>query len=146
MTKRDGKKDIEKTAFVTHHGLLKYSRMPLGIKNVTKTFQRGMHVILALVKWHYAIVYINDIIVFSKSPKQHLQHIVEVLLLFCDVCTTIKLKNCFFLSKKTIDYLGHVITSGKQQVTQKITEVIERLQYRTIISELRSFLGFFNAY
>lgn len=62
--------DIEKTVFVTHHGLFKYTRMAFGLKSAPATFQCATNVILALVKWQHPFVYIDDIISFSKIPRR----------------------------------------------------------------------------
>lgn len=60
-------KDLNKTVFVTQHGLLKYFWMPFGLKNVPATFQRATEVILVSVKLQHAFVYIHDVIIFSKT-------------------------------------------------------------------------------
>lgn len=72
-------KDADQTAFVTHHGLYWYTKMPFGPKNASKTFQGAMNVILASVERQCAIVYINDVIIFFKSLGEHVTHIEEVL-------------------------------------------------------------------
>lgn len=76
----DGK-DIDKTAFVTHHGLLKYTRKFFGQKNTPATFQLAMDGILETTKCQHALVYINDNILFFRTPKYYLKHIHEVLFL-----------------------------------------------------------------
>lgn len=67
-------KNVCKTAFVTHHELFKYTRMIFGLKNSPATLWCPMDVILALVKWQNALVYIDDIIFFSKTPEEQLKH------------------------------------------------------------------------
>lgn len=88
---------------------------------------------------------IANIIIFSKTPEDHLKHIDEVLHLLRDSRVTKKLQKCHFFNRN-IDYFGHLIAPGKWQVTQKTTKAVEALQYPTSISELRSFLGLCNVY
>jgi len=54
-------------------------RLPLGLCNAPATFQRAMDMILAGVKWQICFVYLDDVIVFSRSPEEHLQQLAEVL-------------------------------------------------------------------
>lgn len=112
-------KVIDKTAFVTHNGLFKFTLMPFRLKNAPATFQYAMDVILALVKRQNALVYIN-IIIFPRTLEEHLKHIDEVLLLLIEASVKIELKKCHFYGKG-INHLGHVIAlesckrRGKQQ-------------------------------
>lgn len=133
------RKDIDKTAFVTHHGLFKYTRMPFGLKNAPVTFQCTMDIIPASVKWQHALVYLDDIHILSKTLEVHLKHIDEVLRLLMKAGVTIKLKKCPF-NGKTIDYSGHVTVPGKQQKARKTTEALETLQHFTNLFKIRSFL------
>lgn len=88
-------KDVDKTAIVAHNELLKYSRMPFGLKNASATFQRAINVILTTVKWQFSIVYIDDNIIFSKPPDQHQKQLEEFMRLLQKTGVTIKLKKCF---------------------------------------------------
>lgn len=138
-------KGVSKTALFIHHGIFKYSPVPFELKNALKTFQRAMDATPASVKWQHATVYIDHVIILSKTLKQPLQHIEEVLRLSRNLGMTITWQNCFFFSS-SIDYLGHVIAQGKLQDVQKITEAIASQQYLTTFSKLRSFLGLCNVY
>ena len=53
--------------------------MPFGLRNAPATFQRALDIILSSVKWQFCIVYIDDVIIFSKSVDEHLDHIDQVL-------------------------------------------------------------------
>lgn len=70
-----------------------------------------MNKILAFVKRQCAIVYIEDFIVFSKSPEEHVTHIDGVLRVLMASGMTLKFKKCRFFFKE-IDYLGHVISQA----------------------------------
>jgi len=54
-------------------------RLPFGLCNAPATFQRAMDMILAGVKWHICLVYLDVVIVFSRFRKEHLHHLDEVL-------------------------------------------------------------------
>ena len=71
--------DKHLTAFTCHSGAWQCVRLPFGLCNAPATFQRAMDMILAGVKWQICLVYLDDVIVFSRSPEEHLQHLDEVL-------------------------------------------------------------------
>lgn len=66
--------DRDKTAFVYHGGLYRFERMPFGLQNALSTFQRTIDVILFTVRRQFALVYLDDIMVFSKAPEEHITH------------------------------------------------------------------------
>lgn len=69
------KNDVNKTAFVTYNGLYKYNRMSFGFKTSPVTFQRAVDVMLANVKWQYALGFLEYVIVFLKRIIEYLRHI-----------------------------------------------------------------------
>ena len=71
--------DKEKTTFRTHRGLYQFKRLPFGLCNRPSIFQRVMQGILAPYLWIFTLVYIDDIVVFSKSYEDHLNHLHKVL-------------------------------------------------------------------
>ena len=64
-----------KTAFTTHCGLFEFTRMPFGLCNALATFQRLMQVVLSGLEWDCCFVYIDDILVASKTFEDHLRHL-----------------------------------------------------------------------
>lgn len=119
--------------------------MPFWLKNARATFQRAVNVVLASVKWQCAIVYIDDVIIFTKTPKEHVKYIKEVFGLHMAAGMTLKLKSCHFFLE-LIDCLGQVIAPGKLKAEKTITEAIKSLRYPRDIYQMRYFLGLCNVY
>jgi hypothetical protein len=71
--------DREKLAFRTHRGLFQFKQMPFGYRNGPAVFQPVMQGILALYLWIFLLVYIDDIVIFSRTFKEHLTHVNSVL-------------------------------------------------------------------
>ena len=84
--------DRPKTSFVCHAGQYQYVRMPFGLTNAPATFQRALDVILSKFKWNTCLVYIDDIIIFSKTVDEHITHVDEVLSALRSSGVTLKIK------------------------------------------------------
>jgi transposase InsO family protein len=139
------REDRDKTAFVTHCGIHRFTRMPFGLVNAPATFQRALDMIVAGVKWKYALVYLDDVIIYSRSFNEHLTHVSHVLELLKEAGISLKLKKCAFF-KTEVEYLGHVITPGKLHVSNKNVVALEQAHHPRTRTELRSFLGMCNVY
>ena len=137
--------DRAKTSFVCHAGQYQYIRMPFGLTNAPATFQRALDVILGKFKWKTCLVYIDDIIIFSKSVDEHIHHVDEILSALRASGVTLKIKKCRFFSD-TVEYLGHVIKPGKLEVDSANTKSLRDAKPPTTKTEVRSFLGLCNVY
>lgn len=126
-------KDRDKTAFTSHHGLYRFRRIPLGLKNAPATFQRAVDILLMTVKWQFALVYLEDIVTFSTTPRQHIEHTKKVLGLLSKAGVSLKLKKCRFFTT-TIDYLGHVIRPGRLEIASHTGDAIRGLKPSTILT------------
>lgn len=67
--------DRDKTLFMSRHGVYRFIRMPFGMRSAPPSFQRMMDVMPSTVKWQLALVYLDDILVFSRTPKKHTDHV-----------------------------------------------------------------------
>ena len=137
--------DKPKTAFTAHCGTYRYTRMPFGLKNAPATFQRALDLILAGYRWQSCIVYIDDVIVFSQSFEEHLEHVRDIFKALSAAGVTLKPSKCHLFAQ-TVDYLGHKVSPGRLEVAIKNTEPLKKCLYPSTQSHLRSFLGLCNVY
>src|SRR5207249_3844252 len=138
-------KDREKTAFTCHLGLFEFNVMPFGLKNAPPTFQRMMNEILKDWLDEFVVVYIDDILIYSKTFDEHLEHLERVFEKLREVKLMIKLKKCKF-GEQNIEFLGHIIgRDGIKPDPEKI-EKIKNLKAPNNLTELRSVLGLCSYY
>ena len=137
--------DRDKTTFTTFLGTYRYIRMPFGLKNAPATFQRALDIILSGVRWQTCLVYLDDVIVFSRTIDEHIANLDTVLSLLRNAGVSLKLSKCAFFQTK-VDYLGHVITPGKLRVATKASEAFRSFEYPKTLTQLRSFLGACNVF
>jgi Reverse transcriptase (RNA-dependent DNA polymerase) len=88
--------DRAKPTFTSHEGLYRFLRMPFGLRNAPATFQRFVDITLAGLIWKICLVYLDDIIVFSKSNEKHLEHLDAVLNRLFRAGLSLNLKICYF--------------------------------------------------
>ena len=102
--------------------------MPMGLTNSPATFQRALDMILAQFKWQTCLIYIDDIIIFSRDEESHLRHVDQVLEALHRANVTIKLSKCDFFTNK-VKYLGHIIKPGKLSVDKVRVKALEAVSY-----------------
>ena len=135
----------EKTAFCTSNGLYEFLVMPFGLTNSGASFQRLMGHILRGLEYRFALIYIDDIIIFSKSVDEHLAHLEEVFRRLREASVKLNPKKCNFVKQK-VEYLGHVITPQGIEVDKNKVQVVLDFPTPKNLKELRSFLGLANYY
>ena len=126
----------KKTAFVTSYGLYQFKRMPFG---APATFQRMMDQIVRELQ-PYTSVYIDDLVIFSETWEEHLEHLRVVLGRLQQVGLTIKLSKCQFGMDHCV-YLGHVVGKGVVIPELSKVRVVEALAVPETKTEVRAFLG-----
>ena len=104
--------DMEKTALISHYGFYRFRRIPFALMNAPGTFPRAADIILASVKWKHALVYLDDVIVYSDKLEEHFENLDSVLHFLRDAGLTLKLPKCNFF-KTSVEYLGHIVTTGR---------------------------------
>ena len=134
---------IEKTAVNTPFGLFEYTRMPFGLCNASRTFQRFMNELLGHLDFVFA--YIDDVLIFSESAEEHMAHLEIVLKIMSENGLHIGVEKCSFLQTE-INFLGHHISQSGICPCPKKTETISMCQVPSNLQELQSFLGSMNFY
>ena len=141
--------DIEKTAFICSDGLYESTAMPMGLNNSPATFQRLMQrVIPANIRASHALVYLDDIIVFSKTFDEHLKHLDEILGLISNANLTIKPKKVTF-GKQEVRYLGHRVTSEGSKPDPAKVAAISNMPVPRCVRDVRRFVnlcGYYRQY
>ena len=129
------------TAFtVGSMGVYEFLRMPFGLCNVPATFQRLMQECLEELNLTYALIYLDDVIVFSSTPEEHLVRLQAVLERFLEHGLKLKLSKCHFF-RTEIDYLGHKVSAdGMTPGTDNVRGIAEMAPLTTV-TEVRRFLG-----
>lgn len=114
---------IAKTAFRTHHGHFEFLVMPFGLTNAPATFQSLMTEVLQKFLRKCVLVFFDDILIYSKSWSEHLQHLKAVLSTLRDHSLKIKRSKCAFATT-SVHYLGHVISAeGVSMDSNKVQSV-----------------------
>lgn len=114
--------------------------MPFGLKNGPSIFQRVMQGILALYLWIFCLVYIDDIVVYSKTYEEHIWHLDQVLGAIEDAGITLSPNKCH-LFYDSILLLGHKVSRlGLSTHEEKVKAILE-LERPRKLSQLQTFLG-----
>ncbi|KAF4714341.1 hypothetical protein FOZ62_007267, partial [Perkinsus olseni] len=132
--------DQHKTAFCPGPGfpLYEWCRMPFGLASAPATFQRLMDMVLGHLP--YVRVYLDDVLVFSRSHEEHLRHLEEVFRLLEEANLTIAGDKCE-IARSEVGYLGHVFNEKGMTPDAAKVEAVLRWPVPTTASELRSFIG-----
>ncbi|GBG72919.1 hypothetical protein CBR_g12640 [Chara braunii] len=137
--------DQHKTAFKTHDGLYEFTVMPFGLTNAPATFQSLMDKVLREQIGRFVVVYMDDILIFSKSMEEHLEHLQEVLAILKKTQLHLNLEKSEF-GKDSIIYLGHRLSAAGLEPEATKIEVIRDWPQPANIRKLRSFLGLASYY
>lgn len=101
--------DTYKTAFTTHLGHFEYVVMPFGLTKAPTTFQTLMNTVLADFLRKFALVFFDDILIYSTTMEAHVQHLRTILKVLRQHKLYAKLSKCTF-AQAEIEYLGHIIS------------------------------------
>lgn len=102
--------DVAKTAFHTHDGHYEFLVMPFDLTNAPSTFQATRNEIFRPHLCCFVLVFFDDILVYSSSWNEHMEHLQVVLQLLRDHQLVTKRSKCLF-GQPSVDYLGHIIPS-----------------------------------
>ncbi|CAI7867495.1 unnamed protein product [Closterium sp. NIES-54] len=136
---------INKTAFRTRYGSYEYLVMPFGLTNATSTFQAEMNHILRPLLDECVVVYLDDILIYSRDMKQHIEHLRRVFEILRQEKFYVKLSKSEFALKK-FQFLGHMVSAQGVHVDPKKIEAVRTWKTPENMKELQQFLGFANYY
>ena len=126
-------------------GFYKCVRMPFGLTNAPATFQRLMESCLGDLHLNWCIIYLDDIIIFSKNPDDHITRLEGVFEKLVKAGLKLKPSKCEFF-KVRLKYLGHIVSpEGIATDPVKIAAIVKWPRPKTV-TDVRSFTGFTNYY
>ncbi|GJY72908.1 putative reverse transcriptase domain-containing protein [Tanacetum coccineum] len=131
--------DIPKTAFRTRYGHFEFTVMPFGLTNAPAVFMDLMNRVCKTYLYMFVIVFIDDILVYSKSKDEHEVHLRLVLELLKKEELYVKFSKYEFLLQD-LQFLGHVVNQHGIHVDPGKIEAVKNWKAPTTPSEIRSFL------
>jgi len=132
--------DISKTTFRTRYGHYEYSVMPFGVSNAPGVFMEYMNRIFHPFLDRFVVVFIDDILVYSKLEEEHAEHLMVVLRVLKENQLCAKLSKCEFWLRE-VSFLGHVISKGGIVVDLSKVDAVLWWESPKSVFEIRSFLG-----
>jgi hypothetical protein len=142
-------RDKEKTALSNPFGLYEVNGMPFGLSTAPATFQRLMDIVLAGLCWRTCLVYLDDVLIFTRGTlEQHLSDIEEVLERLKEHGLVANPSKCE-LAKRELTYVGHVVSKEGCKPDPSLTAAIRKYPRPKNLKDLRGFIGlsgFYRAY
>ncbi|GJP32787.1 hypothetical protein CLOM_g17383, partial [Closterium sp. NIES-68] len=135
--------DCHKTPFRIRYGSYEYTVMPFGLTNAPSTFQLTMNGVFRDLLDKCMIIDLDDILIYSKTRKQHLKDLEAVFQRLQQHRLITKGSKCEFL-KQEMEFLGHVISTEGIRIDPKKLQAIQEWKPPTNLQQLQSFLGFVN--
>ncbi|XP_073033875.1 uncharacterized protein [Primulina eburnea] len=132
--------DVPKTAFRTRYGHYEFLVMSFGLTNAPSVFMDLMNRVFKPYLDSFVIVFIEDILIYSKTWELHVEHLRTVLQLLREQQLYAKLKNCEFWLEQ-VSFLGHIVSREGIGVDPMKIEAIKKWPIPMTVSEVRSFLG-----
>ncbi|KAL4303471.1 hypothetical protein GQ457_10G029000 [Hibiscus cannabinus] len=137
--------DVPKTAFRTHEGHYEFLVMPFGLTNAPSTFQSTMNDLFRPFLRKFVLIFLDDILVYSRNWQDHLEHVRQVLQKLQANGFVAKRSKCTF-GQTTVEYLGHIVSQKGLAVDSAKVEAIRAWPIPTTLKEVRGFLGIASYY
>ena len=132
--------DIEKTAFNTRYGHHEFCVMPFGLTNAPATFQTLMESVFADFLDKFVIVYLDDVLIFSRDEDEHRRHVRLVLERLREHKLYASREKCEF-GRRSVLFLGHVISEDGLGMDQSKVSAIRDWPTPRSVEDIRAFLG-----
>jgi hypothetical protein len=137
--------DIPKTAFVSRYGLYEYMVMSFGLTNAPANFMYLMNKVFMEYLDKFVVVFIDDILVYSRSEEEHEEHLRLALQKLQENRLYAKLSKCEFWMKQ-VSFLGHIISMGGISVDPSKVQDVLSWNVPMSVDDIRSFLGLVGYY
>ena len=137
--------DVAKTTCVTRYGAYEFLVMPFGLTNAPATFCTLMNQVFYDFLDKFVVVYLDDIVIYSSSLEDHLEHLKLVFERLRQHQLYVKREKCSF-AQESIKFLGHIIERGGIRMDMDKVRAIQEWEAPSKVTELRSFLGLANYY
>jgi hypothetical protein len=132
--------DIPKTAFVSRYGLYEFTVMSFGLTNASAYFMYVMNKVFMEYLDKFIVVFIDDILVYSRNEEEHEGHLHLVLQKLLDHKLYAKLSKCEFWLKQ-VAFLGHVVSKGGISMDPSKVQDVLSWKAPMSVSDIQSFLG-----
>src|SRR5579859_6272857 len=142
---RLSKDAVAKSAFNTRHGKYEFLVMPFGLTNAPATFQTLMNSILRPYIDKFVLVYLDDILVYSNSEEERIEHLRLVFEALRGVGLFAQPLKCMF-NKPTVEFCGHIVGQGPRRCTSCRLKVIQEWPRPKTVHDVRQFYGLCNYY
>lgn len=133
------------TSFATRYGQFEWLVMPFGLCNAPATWQSFINSLIRDCLDDFATAYLDDILIYSKTYEEHIQHVQLILQRLQDASLPLDVDKCSFCVQR-VDYLGVVLTPEGVEMDPKKVEVITSWKTPQSPRELHRFVGFCNFY
>jgi cleavage and polyadenylation specificity factor subunit 1 len=135
--------DVPKTAIVTPFGSFVFYFTPFGLRNAGATFQRTMDLIFSDLP--FVAVYVDDLLIFSRNPDDHQEHLRQVLTLMAKNGLVARVDKCVFGAPQ-VDFLGHHVSAdGIRPLPEKVAAVRD-FPRPTSVKQVQEYTGMLNYY
>lgn len=133
------------SAFNTPFGLYQYKRVGQGLRIGSQALGRLMEDVFHDLKFKFVLNFIDDLIIYSKDPESHLQHVETVLQRLRQAGLTVNPgKLC--LAKSGVQFLGHYVKDGKLHIDEGRTQVVRNFPRPRNLKQLQRFIGMVSYY
>ena len=134
-----------KTAFRTRYGHFEYKVMPFGLVNAPASFQAMMNKILREFLDHGVVVYLDDILIYSKSEEEHIELVKKVMDRLAKHQLAVSVTKSVF-QVELVKFLGYIVATNGVTMSERKVESIKHWKPPRSVKQVQIFIGFANFY